>query len=700
MAIDSIDLTFTSGTDKITNYYVRLGALLQFIEEKIMYQAKALNSTTLTPMLKFDYDVDSNLMYIDDEYQTSIDPSICVINRTVLDYLPPPAVNITNPDNTNGKGDVFDSPLFSSLPTVYGQIMNIYVNMSFVLTKMDELKDANTNKVTLIDLINNILSAINSSLGGTTSLEANIDEDTNTLTIRDANPLPNTDEVIKILNANNSKLKIPNKYTQFELYGYNGSSASFIKDFSLKTEITPELSMMITVAATANSTVVGENSTAFSKFNAGLTDRFKTEIEDSPPAGVIPVSVTAAAIGFGINSGSGLFGALNKPAAITAANVQAIKDAAYAAARAKYLQTIIDYQKYLRKLVAGEFNKEEAETYKSALNNIITYKQQWLNAMYNKLNINTSIFSPSTGFIPFNLSLTMDGLSGMKIYSKFLINTEFLPANYPNNAEFLIKSIQHKIENNKWFTTLESIVISKGDTDKSIYNKNKPTSNTTSPSPGSGSSPSPTSFFTASAVVVSGSPLRKAIVRWAEYYYNQNIWEKRLGFKRGDPQDLDFLTGQNGPPNVNFRNEMKSVGWQIYHPWCNYFAKLVWKKAYEEVGKTDANIKNIMATTMNNFAPYKGPVSSAVPTTYAQLGKLGAVETFIPGKTKIYPGDYIMYDWPKSPNTQDHIGICIQSDNNARTMITIGGNEGPGRILRQNKKMDSANINSVARPIE
>jgi hypothetical protein len=70
------------------------------------------------------------------------------------------------------------------------------------------------------------------------------------------------------------------------------------------------------------------------------------------------------------------------------------------------------------------------------------------------------------------MSLTMDGLSGMKIYSKFFIDTKFLPANYPDNAEFLIKNIQHKIENNKWFTTIESIVISKGETDPLVYNKN------------------------------------------------------------------------------------------------------------------------------------------------------------------------------------------------------------------------------------
>jgi len=58
----------------------------------------------------------------------------------------------------------------------------------------------------------------------------------------------------------------------------------------------------------------------------------------------------------------------------------------------------------------------------------------------------------------------MYGLSGMKIYSKFFIDTAFLPANYPDNAEFLIKGVEHRIENNKWFTKIESFVITTSDT--------------------------------------------------------------------------------------------------------------------------------------------------------------------------------------------------------------------------------------------
>jgi hypothetical protein len=73
-----------------------------------------------------------------------------------------------------------------------------------------------------------------------------------------------------------------------------------------------------------------------------------------------------------------------------------------------------------------------------------------------------------SGFIPFNLSLTMDGLGGMKIYQKFNVDTNFMPSNYPANIEFLIKNIQHTVKDNKWITKLESFCVSKpGDDVKS-----------------------------------------------------------------------------------------------------------------------------------------------------------------------------------------------------------------------------------------
>jgi hypothetical protein len=61
------------------------------------------------------------------------------------------------------------------------------------------------------------------------------------------------------------------------------------------------------------------------------------------------------------------------------------------------------------------------------------------------------------GFIPLNLQLTMDGLSGPKIYEVYTIDETLLPLNYKNKIQFIIKGISHKIDDNGWVTTLESL---------------------------------------------------------------------------------------------------------------------------------------------------------------------------------------------------------------------------------------------------
>jgi len=548
MAKDSFSLVFTnSDTSTQEIWYVRLGALLQFIEEKIMYQSKI--GEVSTPILKFDYNIESNLMYIESNLQTSIDPSICVVNRNAkgIDFI---QCNVAR-----YKGELFDSSLFPNLDTTYGQIMNIYVSMSWILTKLDELKEASTNKVVLIDFLNTMLTNINGALGGISKLEATINETTNTLIIRDANPLPYLDEVIKILK--NKGYDVSNQYADFDLYGYNNktNSASFIKDFSFTTEITPELSTMITVGATANSEVVGENSTAFSKFNAGLKDRFKETLTQGDPN---PSTVADIISNWG-------FEAPEVEESRKAAREQLAADIQYKALLGKFAKTLSEYQRYLERLHVGQFTSDEAETYKDALTNILTYQRQSFQAALNKAYAEKglpapNLFAPSTGFIPFNLSLTMDGLSGMKIYSKFFIDTRFLPANYPDNAEFLIKSITHTIENNKWNTQLESIVISKG---KETYNK-KSNKNQNSTTPSSSTQISPTS--TGNTRATKGNPsLRQIIINAGypegtkEYAFAYSIGTKEgwLSTSNGGKGSRSYRN--NNPGNLDYSNNLRKI---------------------------------------------------------------------------------------------------------------------------------------------
>ena len=89
-------------------------------------------------------------------------------------------------------------------------------------------------------------------------------------------------------------------------------------------------------------------------------------------------------------------------------------------------------------------------TYPLVLNNLIAYAQQ--------LKVEaTSSATTSTGFIPINVSLKMTGMSGMKIYQEFTLRTDFLPSNYQTEMSWLIKGVNHTIENNMWSTTIESL---------------------------------------------------------------------------------------------------------------------------------------------------------------------------------------------------------------------------------------------------
>jgi hypothetical protein len=68
-------------------------------------------------------------------------------------------------------------------------------------------------------------------------------------------------------------------------------------------------------------------------------------------------------------------------------------------------------------------------------------------------------------FIPFNLSLEMDGLSGMRNYERFAITEQILPYSYRSSeqggvVDFLIKGISHTISNNQWKTKIESLSVS------------------------------------------------------------------------------------------------------------------------------------------------------------------------------------------------------------------------------------------------
>lgn len=506
-------------------YYVRLGTFLQFLQNTVMLQVK--DASVTTPLLKFDFETDTNLMYVD-PLQVSVDPRVCMVNKDLkignktYVYIP--------------GGDPFINPdLKTSIPdTDYGRIMNIYLNFTFILKKLEELKD-DKNRVPLIDFLQGLLQGVNTALGGINDFDVFIDETTNTVKVIDKNPLPNLNKVIDFYKDKTSTYpslagkELSTELAEFKLYGYDKNQASFIKDFNFTTELTPEFSTMITVGAAANGTVVGENDTALSKLNKGLEDRFKKEVTN----GSLGTSGAASSAASGV-------GALGSDRSILD-----IKE--------KYQKTYLEYIKFLITLSPTdsdllddqqELNPDEIDTYKDTLTNLIQMRLQYQKERDRRKNNDKSPTAVGTGFIPFNLSITMDGLSGMKINQKFTIDTRYLPSNYPTSVEFLIKNIQHEVSNNKWFTKLESYCISKGDEsfkDDSDSNLDPGSASQGATEVGTATSPdvpvtttttSPTTGFV--KTLTSGFDLSSSTFRKTETVKNQIYLHHTAGAQRSD----------------------------------------------------------------------------------------------------------------------------------------------------------------------
>ena len=423
--IDKVDY-FSQTYDGLDNqYYVRFQYFLWFLQDTIIPN---IDFDPAIKLIKIDFwDVDKNLIYIVPGTLSS-NPNVCMTKRGYynvdwVDYLTTPAAETFQtefPGTTSG--------------ALYGRIMNIYFNMFWILQQIDALKDSETGKISLYGLLDALCKGYNQATGNFNRLEPTVDTEENIIRIIDDVALPDRDLILKTYDL------VPSSETAlFDTYGYSYapsgsvygegvSHASFIRDLSFNTSVTPNLATMITVGATNQGYVKGEDATALSRMNRGLTDRFKKQItnkdedQDTSTASLPPLEVQYAG-------------------AITAYN-NYIKDIGCDTSEKK-----------------PTYDEDAVSDFQSLQTQLIEYYQA--RATIEGSTVDKTAASPNAGFLPFDLSLTMDGLSGMKVYQTFNIDSEFLPTNYPGTLLFLIKGITNKIENNQWTTTIESMCVAK-----------------------------------------------------------------------------------------------------------------------------------------------------------------------------------------------------------------------------------------------
>ena len=396
-------------------YYIRLGSLFKWIEEDLVPKLKL--DVDYSPIIKFDYNTGDNLIYtLSSDYSWSSDPTACLVKGNVA--LDERYYTIAN-EAADFRKEVAGSQV--------GQIMNIYLNFDGLLSIFNSSKN-NEGKVTLIKFLQMICTSINSSLGNINSLEPAVDETSNKIIIIDQNTIPNRDGIIKLVSPQSNT-----SLATFELFGYNFDNnkevkGNFVQDFSLKTSVTPQLASMINIGATSQGYVVGEDATALSRINRGLEDR------------ISPYKVEAN------------YSSFNTTQSLETTYTRFTSQA----------NSLADYVKmqFSTNNSKPVLSLDLIEDIKNTLRNTIELGEAYF-SISQSINNNNYNSSNTNGFLPFNLSLTIDGLSGIKVYQKFTVNNDYLPTNYPQSLEFIVTSINNTIQDNKWTTQIESLALPK-----------------------------------------------------------------------------------------------------------------------------------------------------------------------------------------------------------------------------------------------
>jgi hypothetical protein len=375
--------------------YIRFGHLLDFVQSNAIPKIKNSND----PIIQINTNTQTNKMYVF-PYQVSLDPRVCIVKS---------------------EEDISKKQYYTKLPkwkvvdetkgTAYGKTMNIYLNCNFISRIVNEKQDERGN-ISLYEFLESICSELNKALGGVNNLEPTVDEDTG---------------IINILDASYSSIK-KDKYV-LELYGYNGDTSNFVYDFNIKTEITNDFATMASVGSTAGGYVKGTENTMFSKWNKGLVDRFKTqyippaitkdksqEIEKEPPQIYYEEFWIRRFHPFGVTPPQDIVNDVST--SDSCALSYEIID--------KNITLVNEFYKYCQSAIQQKY------------------------AQYS---------SPFSGFIPISLGLTLEGISGIKIYNYLNVSTRFLPSNYPEALKFIVKGVNHKIADGKWETSIETVVI-------------------------------------------------------------------------------------------------------------------------------------------------------------------------------------------------------------------------------------------------
>jgi D-alanyl-D-alanine dipeptidase len=407
--------------------HIKLGTLLMLLNHvSLLYDVKDDNKNkNKSPLIYIDYNVNTNFCLTSPNH-LSANPIDFLIaySGTKEDYqklydaeiLPKIQSELFDPkslDNSlSAKLPVFRDPTSGNESTYRGRIMNILVDIQYLLESIKRYSKSDTNNsVYLKSFLESILSDMGKALGNYNIFRLAYNDAGNCLFIVDDQIIPAIDNETK-----NYGPEITNR-TEIPISGVS----SIAKTIEIKTDISTKLSNLIALSSNneANQGIASKDTTSFGFINKDFTDRYIPLKGDISPD-------------------------TNKNG------------------KATPTEGDITVAKTFNETIKRFYGKTEIP--QDAVNIATNYYL----ARMSRVKSETPA-SRATVMIPVSLNFSTDGISGFGMYHSFTISNEILPYTYTidNKSEisnmkkvgFCVVGLTHRIENNQWTSDVRANMI-------------------------------------------------------------------------------------------------------------------------------------------------------------------------------------------------------------------------------------------------
>lgn len=281
-------------------------------------------------------------------------------------------------------------------------ILNIFVSVDYLLECLDTVRKAtDTLDNTIYNFIELVMKGIEKNLGNINDFGINYEEEESLFYIVDRGVIPSKNDFEREGN-------IPKSY--IDLVGLK----SEVENLSISSKLSERLTTMIAIAAQASSNPSGAYGTLnVQKWNAGLVDRHL----------------------------------LVKNIGITQEPVEQDQEAVE-----KYRNKVKKFKDFIKGIKVDNnyyvgYDKENFDSYQEIHSELMG---EYVRDITEREGLN------NPGLIPFELSFTMKGISGIKIGQAFKINEFFLPDKYKGKVGFIVTGIDHNVSNGRWTTSFKT----------------------------------------------------------------------------------------------------------------------------------------------------------------------------------------------------------------------------------------------------